>query len=100
MRISDWSSDVCSSDLVLGGPVEIDRVPVGNRRNQQVQPRCAKFLIFQRAIGEPTLPVGSEERRVGKECVSKCSSRWSPFHLKTQNTTHSCIHITNNALHP
>src|SRR3546814_613998 len=58
MRISDWSSDVCSSDLVLGGPVEIDRVPVGNRRNQQVQPRCAKFLIFQRAIGEPTLPVG------------------------------------------
>lgn len=43
---------------VLGGPVEIDRVPVGNRRNQQVQPRCAKFLIFQRAIGEPTLPVG------------------------------------------
>lgn len=45
---------------VLGGPVEIDRVPVGNRRNQQVQPRCAKFLIFQRAIGEPTLPVGIE----------------------------------------
>ena len=42
---------------VLGGPVEIDRVPVGNRRNQQVQPRCAKFLIFQRAIGEPTLPL-------------------------------------------
>src|SRR3546814_18626244 len=69
MRISDWSSDVFSSDLcrierradsveVLGGPVEIDRVPVGKRRNQQVQPRCAKFLIFQRARGEPTLPVG------------------------------------------
>src|SRR3546814_15124169 len=54
MRISDWSSDVCSADR----PVEIDRVPVGNRRNQQVQPRCATFLIFQRAIGEPTLPVG------------------------------------------
>src|SRR3546814_18625750 len=28
----------------------------------------------------------SEERRVGKECVSKCRSRWSPFHLKKKKT--------------
>src|SRR3546814_15426234 len=27
----------------------------------------------------------SEERRVGKECVSTCSSRWSPYHIKTTN---------------
>src|SRR3546814_2038158 len=111
MRISDWSSDVCSSDLViagqtdvrpahrrkvrkqcrierradsvevLGGPVEIDRVPVGNRRNQQVQPRCAKFLIFQRAIGEPTLPVGRSEEHTS-ELQSLMRISYAVFCLK------------------
>src|SRR3546814_20527139 len=31
-------------------------------------------------------PCRSEERRVGKECVSTCRSRWSPYHLKKNNT--------------
>src|SRR3546814_8757226 len=66
MRISDWSSDVCSSDLVQG--------------------RTIKALMMARP---PSRPSGfkdrgsgwrSEERRVGKECVSTCRSRWSPYH--------------------
>src|SRR3546814_11906708 len=30
----------------------------------------------------------SEERRVGKECVSTCRSRWSPYHSKKKNNTY------------
>src|SRR3546814_3466421 len=61
MRISDWSSDVCSSDLM-----------------------GAAGLLFTEATGvsaEGRITHGrSEERRVGKECVSTCRSRWSPYH--------------------
>src|SRR3546814_4163986 len=70
MRISDWSSDVCSSDL-LG----LADTRLGTRRDTlscpSLQPRCARR-------------VRSEERRVGKECVSTCRSRWSPYHYKKQ----------------
>src|SRR3546814_7148782 len=77
MRISDWSSDVCSSDL--------DRHP-GKQR--QGDPEAARQDDDQ---GEPengSKPSGvhgsgsrrSEERRVGKECVSTCRYRWSPYH--------------------
>src|SRR3546814_3124364 len=90
MRISDWSSDVCSSDLCLG---------INQRayRNLLVEPvthlqgchpfgqPCAKRLADRRVdvetIGRRTgLTHRSEERRVGKECVSTCRSRWSPYH--------------------
>src|SRR3546814_3751332 len=86
MRISDWSSDVCSSDL----PIErvhvtdytrrIVELPPGGRRgfirraSTQRSPdhgACARLRKHQRR---------SEERRVGKECVSTCRSRWSPYH--------------------
>src|SRR3546814_14036010 len=67
MRISDWSSDVCSSDL---------RAAAGTRRCPAVAvPRYPVGL--RRAVGHR-----SEERRVGKECVSTCRSRWSPYHSK------------------
>src|SRR3546814_2204200 len=63
VRISDWSSDVCSSDLsrycILSNPL---------------RPRWNVTRSLLRA------PVRSEERRVGKECVSTCRSRWSPYH--------------------
>src|SRR3546814_4183790 len=65
MRISDWSSDVCSSDLTS---------PYCRR----APPRAGR-----EAIARPRLwlaPGRSEERRVGKECVSTCRSRWSPYH--------------------
>src|SRR3546814_4274304 len=79
MRISDWSSDVCSSDLLSGlhdasgFPDEAaclrGALPTG-------APACPARDVGER-IG-PFRPVRSEERRVGKECVSTCRSRWSP----------------------
>src|SRR3546814_1182394 len=64
MRISDWSSDVCSSDLHRPTtPMHIARpLPSGVLREHGV----TRYR--------------SEERRVGKECVSTCRSRWSPYH--------------------
>src|SRR3546814_9299676 len=60
MRISDWSSDVCSSDLGY---------------------RPFRTLTQRRTRDRPgIIRHRSEERRVGKECVSTCRSRWSPYH--------------------
>src|SRR3546814_13541906 len=39
----------------------------------------------------------SEERRVGKECVSTCRSRWSPYHYKKKNNNHCTYQTTNNS---
>src|SRR3546814_15179489 len=114
MRISDWSSDVCSSDLArlqieigtdraaiecldLGGldtlseyafALGLERQPV----DVAAEPRLAVPAIAILAVADldlgkiehdliefsPTL-LRSEERRVGKECVSTCRSRWSPY---------------------
>src|SRR3546814_15923270 len=118
MRISDWSSDVCSSDLthVLGLPFpDIDPVAV------QIGPLAIRWYALAYIAGillgwwyvthlsrrwaSPvtvehlgdfvlwtTLGIvlggrlgRSEERRVGKECVSTCRSRWSPYHYKKTN---------------
>src|SRR3546814_6553312 len=84
MRISDWSSDVCSSDL--GGASRV-RGPAAAQKNKAsrslpspvpcsaFRPGCQALVLF----GRPR-PSRSEERRVGKECVSTCRSRWSPYH--------------------
>src|SRR3546814_4470019 len=89
MRISDWSSDVCSSDLLLSaGRPPVTPMPM-NEVLQSVAriARCDHLvLVFSDfdEIDETThrlvagLSRRSEERRVGKECVSTCSSRWSP----------------------
>src|SRR3546814_2111512 len=75
MRISDWSSDVCSSDLVPGVEGETG---VCLRFPEQAQFHPMKYL---RGLADCILRNGrSEERRVGKECVSTCRSRWSPYH--------------------
>src|SRR3546814_4567404 len=79
VRISDWSSDVCSSDLFY--------VPAGRARTVIPQARtgCSSGQSFQAnaansALKALTKTERSEERRVGKECVSTCRSRWSPYH--------------------
>src|SRR3546814_2511759 len=77
MRISDWSSDVCSSDLrtTLSAPASGDaRKPVS--RLPSGLNRARRFRETPSAVVNDR----SEERRVGKECVSKCRSRWSPDH--------------------
>src|SRR3546814_4424940 len=76
MRISDWSSDVCSSDLIPSRP---DPFKIGL---SYAAPRAFDMAICARAErGGMSIPdMRSEERRVGKECVSTCRSRWSPYH--------------------
>src|SRR3546814_20780100 len=99
MRISDWSSDVCSSDLVqdrtdipVGGAdipgLDQGRHVVAEGRNIGLVlkdelfrkldvsrvPRIDRLSVHDQADSR------SEERRVGKECVSTCRSRWSPYH--------------------
>src|SRR3546814_19037643 len=102
MRISDWSSDVCSSDLfevaAIGNPKFLQRGDRGDhcKIGLILDPPDIGFGLsvqkgVQRQIADITAEIGdrhpsgpstkdgrSEERRVGKECVSKCRSRWSP----------------------
>src|SRR3546814_2040777 len=85
MRISDWSSDVCSSDLrgyrlratsgmtLLDEAVGIENIPQG-RRDGVRRSNCFGNCSISRLVRNSR----SEERRVGKECVSTGRSRWSP----------------------
>src|SRR3546814_9063179 len=74
MRISDWSSDVCSSDLV-----EVALVVAGAAKNG------AGAVFHQHEVrhidrqGPGRIEGRAEERRVGKECVSTCRSWWWPY---------------------
>src|SRR3546814_10491093 len=77
MRISDWSSDVCSSDLSAGGFNDEDVTGLHVGRTCGPQFRLAAIDTLH--ISTSRL-ARSEERRVGKECVSTCRSRWSPYH--------------------
>src|SRR3546814_15939327 len=104
MRISDWSSDVCSSDLgrthtVTYPPaspsmtVQLDS-PQGNTAAQQSsvwsQPQSDQHSLFNPAVEGPREAATvdqarvaanrSDERRVGIECDSTFRSRWSPDH--------------------
>src|SRR3546814_14504600 len=104
MRISDWSSDVCSSDLVT---VDLDLI-IGAEKGPAASGDSARLVYFV-AVMDPqqnilnkkefdsefvfegsatraafteelAQVIRSEERRVGKECVRTCRSRWSPVH--------------------
>src|SRR3546814_7313066 len=74
MRISDWSSDVCSSDL--GDLVVVELLLAVHGLPDRVVIRKGKSDAADGRRGHQR----SEERRVGKECVSTCRSRWSPYH--------------------
>src|SRR3546814_20445283 len=97
MRISDWSSDVCSSDLIaldsnilayLAGvsrSVEDDAKIARVRELVSRLANSASLIAPAQTLGELFVVLRrsgarSEERRVGKECVSTCRSRWSPYH--------------------
>src|SRR3546814_11061891 len=98
MRISDWSSDVCSSDLGLpasyrqgthhlhlGGAPGRGAEPL--RRGLNGVTTMAENL--RRAAAERR----SEERRVGKACVSTGRSRWSPYHYKQKQYNHKSNYL-------
>src|SRR3546814_17783892 len=104
MRISDWSSDVCSSDLAVttrstrtvtvaaiatGRVVLLFLADLGEvEALALVDPGLdADDSVGGLGLGEAVIDVGaqrSEERRVGNECVSTCRSRWSPLN-QTKN---------------
>src|SRR3546814_4783331 len=94
VRISDWSSDVCSSDLLprrthvkamrvvgLGlASAARQRVGYGKQQHSGVLRPALVELDQQREEAVPmriaAMGIRSEERRVGKECVSTCNTRW------------------------
>src|SRR3546814_12597103 len=101
MRISDWSSDVCSSDLrasdstrgsiglIVEQTAEIGDRPGCHALAQFIDRFFERIEIFIECTTRHACGLDhvidhqmsrSEERRVGKECVSTCRSRWSPYH--------------------
>src|SRR3546814_11565736 len=97
MRISDWSSDVCSSDLLRNTgkgwvTAEYGMLPRATHtrgaREAARGSQSGRTQEIQRLIGRSLRAVTnmerSEERRGGKECVSTCRSRWWPYHLKNK----------------
>src|SRR3546814_7293015 len=98
LRISDWSSDVCSSDLAPrdGGQHPQDRRQDERQRRHQRPadhlpaaegPRQLAADGIADAGADHRRQERSEERRVGKECVSTCRSRWSPDLSKKKSHT-------------
>src|SRR3546814_6929713 len=94
MRISDWSSDVCSSDLRARAGAHLRRCRgyqrCRDRRRSRGAARNGAAAMARRPAadqqGGALLGLHrSEERRVGKECVSTCRSRWSPYTEKKNN---------------
>src|SRR3546814_8636989 len=93
MRISDWSSDVCSSDL-RGQTFAVRAAPRADRNSRVVRKTVGYGFAshgtvvhrdheYVRGDAYTNTVEGyyrSEERRVGKECVSTCRSRGSPYH--------------------
>src|SRR3546814_5168314 len=80
MRISDWSSDVCSSDLQVVFARELRGQDPDDYFTQRIQFRSTDRAAIRHAATLFALDLRSEERRVGQECVSTCRYRWSPYH--------------------
>src|SRR3546814_9713274 len=84
MRISDWSSDVCSSDLSKKQMRDLFWGKIMMRIDMRVKNVASRAGEAEedavRGQGQRGVGGRSEERRVGKECVSTCRSRWSPYH--------------------
>src|SRR3546814_14559672 len=98
MRISDWSSDVCSSDLAPGRVARLAQIAddgthladvrrAFQRSDEQLDGMQRLPQVVARGGQKAGLgavrPLGrlrSEERRVGKGCVRTCRYRWSPYH--------------------
>src|SRR3546814_21064468 len=113
MRISDWSSDVCSSDL----PLPLDALILanpwtyeGSEDDESDAPALppaaairARYLarlrdptsLLRLLKGEVDLKKRSAERRVGKECVSTSRSRWSPYHYTKKHQLNKTEQNTN-----
>src|SRR3546814_11567504 len=90
MRISDWSSDVCSSDLADFAAWYQDVVAEADLAEESGVRGCMVIkpwgygiwgriqAVMDASIKDAGVQNRTEERRVGKECVGTCRSRWSP----------------------
>src|SRR3546814_15319343 len=94
MRISDWSSDVCSSDLDRHAASTVGRECSVSGEGPMAAWRSLVLTLFPEMFPGP---LRSEERRVGKECVSTCRSRWAPYHSKKKKTI--CVIYHKHSLH-
>src|SRR3546814_11002697 len=109
MRISDWSSDVCSSDLAIAAlarlgdvrVVELALQPAGGRRgaplgglHPDLEAAPREVASGRAAPAAPRPATRTDERRVGKERVSTCRSRWSPLHKKKQQHKQTTLTTT------
>src|SRR3546814_20275667 len=112
MRVSDWSSDGCASDLRLsrrghdGTSCESDvwrhgcvcrpgsraRYPDPDSPDRSVRYCPSPSAESTRRLHSWPRAARSEERRVGKECVSTSRTRWSPSHY-TKKTDYTCAHL-------
>src|SRR3546814_11804136 len=103
MRISDWSSDVCSSDLLVGhvvryadagsprlrrgAPARVRRGVPGALPGTNLRREHACHGEDHDRVGRgPAVGCRSEERRVGKVCVGTCRSRWSQYREQKKTT--------------
>src|SRR3546814_18096783 len=92
MRISDWSSDVCSSDLRnwIGALVgSSPNYPVSTSRGQRHHRKGVSGAAHCCWLSGGSSSGGSEERRVGIACVSMCRSWWLP----SQSNIHTCYYL-------
>src|SRR3546814_2363009 len=90
MRISDWSSDVCSSDLAAAQLLSMTTSPPGlliaapaSGSGKTTVTLALLRHLRNRGLAVASVKVGpdrSAERRVGTACVRTCRSRWSPYH--------------------
>src|SRR3546814_12698166 len=108
MRISDWSSDVCSSDLGcrtsrgeqgtdgakgsqdirIGAIIDIPAIVAGQRDMLPAQ-WCdvARDFVGGADVHQRHFEIRSAVRSAGKECVSTCRSWWSPYPYKKKDQT-------------
>src|SRR3546814_8194043 len=83
VRISDWSADVCSSDLrnLADDADQEDLAADKHQHKRQGVLEIGEAVNHRRQSEiQRTQTKRSDERRVGKACVSTCRSRWSPYH--------------------
>src|SRR3546814_19889411 len=99
-RISDWSSDVCSSDLEqIVGRLGLEHLQNAPKRllgelvaflpEGLLDDLAAQAHVFLALLSAHEAPDRSEERRVGTACVSTCRSRSSPTHENNQTATNN-----------
>src|SRR3546814_15619473 len=109
MRISDWSSDVCSSDLLASSLAlagcAANRQPTQTADALQIHLRAERDNYLAQTQSDPlgaylaqSRNPRSEERRVGKECVSTCRSRWSPYHSNKKKQNSICTYANYNCI--